>query len=1053
MTPASSGAARRIVAALLLLAACTCSTAAFAAPASGGDALPPRSEWRASSSSGQLANQPIAHLVDGDLKTVTGASFSAGHWLQVDLGRASRVAGARIAWDSANPQGFVVTTSVDGKAWDAAYRIDDSQGGTETLFFAPRMARYLRIGSLPVTADWGVNVFEVEPLGVADAPRVSGLARAADAPLLWQAGEGAKPLAAGAGDAVLTIEFPRPFETAGLLVDWGAARGAATLETRDAAGRWQPFAADPFAAQSDTSWLAARAPASVQAMRLRVARAGTAAPAVSRIRLLGPAQVMTPMRRYQVAASRGQRALFPASLHMQQTYWTSVGIPAGRQKSIFDEYGNLEAFKGAPLVQALWRDADGRTAAADGHAPQQTLREGWMPMPTVRWTAQPGVEVRSETFAVEQGGQPVTLLRHRVRNTGQARVRGALSLLVRPMQMNPPWQNGGVSAIEAIEVAGAADATAIRVNDRTLLRSLTPVDGRGAAGFGTHGETELTRAIAAGTLPEATTARDADGLAAAALRYEVDLAPGAHRDIVVAFPLGTQRADPQTHRVPEAPPVDAAALLSGSRDAGAAFDRLADGVAAQWQSRFGDVGLTLPDRRVVDMLRAQGAYMLINQTGHAMQPGPRNYNRAFIRDGAATAAVLLRMGQREVARDFLRWYTDHAVRESGLVSPILNEDGSNWTGYGSDIEYDSQGQYIGLVADVARLDGGPESVRDYLPQVVSAMRYLQVLRERTLVPGYMDGQPAPERFRGILAPSISHEGYATPAHSYWDNFFALQGWRDGAWLAQSLGDATTARWAREQDAALRASLSASILATMRWKGEDRIPADADMGSADPTSVSIALDPTGAQDVLPPDALQRTYARYIDEVRERAKPGALYAYTPYELRNVLTYVHLDQPAVAAELLGDIMAQARPAGWHVFAEVIHSRLRFPRYLGDMPHTWIGAEYARAVYGMVMHEGGDTLSLLPGAPPAWLAGGGIATHALPTAFGPLSLRAHAGGKTLAVSLAPGIRSDTKLHVAWPLRTRPRSVRVDGQATTGFDARGIALAAPFRTLEATWD
>ena len=106
------------------------------------------------------------------------------------------------------------------------------------------------------------------------------------------------------------------------------------------------------------------------------------------------------------------------------------------------------------------------------------------------------------------------------------------------------------------------------------------------------------------------------------------------------------------------------------------------------------------------MLRAQAAYMLINQTGPAMQPGPRNYNRSFIRDGSATAAILLRMGQAKVARDYLRWYADHAVHPNGLVSPILNDDGTVNTGFGSDIEYDSQGEFISLVADVARLDGG-----------------------------------------------------------------------------------------------------------------------------------------------------------------------------------------------------------------------------------------------------------------------------------------------------------------------------------------------------------
>ncbi|MFH7617739.1 hypothetical protein, partial [Pseudomonas syringae group genomosp. 7] len=78
---------------------------------------------------------------------------------------------------------------------------------------------------------------------------------------------------------------------------------------------------------------------------------------------------------------------------------------------------------------------------------------------------------------------------------------------------------------------------------------------------------------------------------------------------------------------------------------------------------------------LVDMLRAQAAYMLINQTGPAMQPGPRNYNRSFIRDGMATSAVLLRMGEARVARDYLAWYSEHGVHANGLVSPILNDDG------------------------------------------------------------------------------------------------------------------------------------------------------------------------------------------------------------------------------------------------------------------------------------------------------------------------------------------------------------------------------------------
>ncbi|HEL5006402.1 discoidin domain-containing protein [Stenotrophomonas forensis] len=1002
--------------------------------------LPARDQWRASASSQQVPAMAISHLIDNDPNTVTGGAFSPGHWFQIDLGAPATLAGVRLTWDVSNPEGYTLQTSLDGTQWQTAYTMGDSLGGVETLYFAPRQARYLRLASPQRTSDWGVSIFEMEPLDTSLSARVVGL-DATQSAALWQGGSAVAIPAGKDGVHTLDITLPRPQPSTGLAVDWSSVHGAAALQAQDGKGRWHELAKDAQAATRKQSWLAASAPIDIQALRLTVHGDD---PQIARIRLLGPKAVMTPMKRYQIAASGAQLGLFPASLQMQQTYWTAVGVLAGRQKSIFDEYGNLEAFKGAPLVQPIWRNADGHAAGATGQTVQHALRDGWKPMPSATWAPQPGLELRSEAFAIERDGQPVTLLRHRLHNSGTATINGTLTLVVRPMQMNPPWQNGGLSPIRDVSVEGQA----VRINGRTLLHSLTPVTASAAAPFGKEGATEITSAIAAGTLPDTQQAQDDQGLAAAAMSYRVSLAPGASEAIVAAFPLGTAAAD-ANGALPDAPLLD---LSSLPRDADAAFDTLAAQASADWQARLGQVGLRLPDPSLVDMLRAQAAYMLINQTGPAMQPGPRNYNRSFIRDGMATSAVLLRMGEAKVARDYLAWYSEHGVHANGLVSPILNDDGSVNTGFGSDIEYDSQGQYVALVADVARLDGGPESVRAYLPKVKAALRFLQQLRERTLVAGYMAGQPAPERFAGILAPSISHEGYPSPTHSYWDDYWGLKGWHDGAWLADAMGDHETAVWARQQYKALYDALHASIRATMAWKGIDFIPSSADLGDGDPTGVSIALDPTGAQSVLPADALRTTFARYLEDVRKRNQPGALYAYTPYEIRNVLSYVHLGQPEAADELLQGLLHDRRPLEWQVLAEVVHSRLRFPRYLGDMPHTWIGAEYGRTLFGMLMREDDDALSLLPGTPPSWVAGDGLAVERLPTAYGTLQMQARQRDGTLVVTLGDGLRNGTAVKVWWPERTIPKSVRVDGRPVADFDAEGVRLAKPFRTLEARW-
>lgn len=137
----------------------------------------------------------IGHLIDGDPKTVTGGAFSPGHWFQIDLGAPTLLAGARLTWDVSNPEGYSLQTSLDGTQWQTAYTMADSLGDVETLYFAPRQARYLRLASPQRTSDWGVSIFEMEPLDSTLSARISGI-DAAQAAALWQGG-GTVPIPAG----------------------------------------------------------------------------------------------------------------------------------------------------------------------------------------------------------------------------------------------------------------------------------------------------------------------------------------------------------------------------------------------------------------------------------------------------------------------------------------------------------------------------------------------------------------------------------------------------------------------------------------------------------------------------------------------------------------------------------------------------------------------------------------------------------------------------------------------------------------------------------------
>ena len=82
-------------------------------------------------------------------------------------------------------------------------------------------------------------------------------------------------------------------------------------------------------------------------------------------------------------------------------------------------------------------------------------------------------------------------------------------------------------------------------------------------------------------------------------------------------------------------------------------------------------------------------------------------------------------------------------------------------------------------------------------------------------------------------------------HSYWDDFFALRGFKDAAWLAGAARQAGAARRSSATATSSRATSARSIAAAMAAKDIDYVPGCADLGDFDATTTSIALNPVDA----------------------------------------------------------------------------------------------------------------------------------------------------------------------------------------------------------------
>jgi hypothetical protein len=227
-------------------------------------------------------------------------------------------------------------------------------------------------------------------------------------------------------------------------------------------------------------------------------------------------------------------------------------------------------------------------------------------------------------------------------------------------------------------------------------------------------------------------------------------------------------------------------------------------------------------------------------------------------------------------------------------------------------------------------------------------------------------------------------------HSYWDDFWALRGFRDAAMLATALGksDADTLAAIRDE---FQKDVVASIAKVMAKRHIDFIPGAADLGDYDPTSTSIALAPGDDEDILPKRALEATFDRYWRESVQRRDGGRAWEnYTPYEWRNVGALLRLGHSDRALAMLDFFLGDQRPPEWRQWSEVVWRDTKTPKFVGDMPHTWVASDFIRSALDLFAYEtpGDSTIVMGAGVPMAWLTGEGVQLSQLHTHFGTLDL-----------------------------------------------------------------
>lgn len=761
------------------------------------------------------------------------------------------------------------------------------------------------------------------------------------------------------------------------------------------------------------------------------------------VRVLGPEVAQTPNAILKQAATLMPRGHLPRYCYGEQAYWTVVGVADDSEECLINEDGLIETSRLGCSVMPLLKIGEGAEARLitwNDVDRVHSLEEGYLPIPHVLWTGRDqnaGITLDISAIPDGEPGASAVYGRYRISNASKQLVSGQLALAVIPMQVTPPWQDlnitGGASSINTISLGKRRSSQAVVVDGVPRVVPVTTPEFTFAT---TYGDGDIAARFQAGTLRESKGATCELGFASMVLTYPITLPPGASTEVAIAIPQHEES------RLAVAPGANTVRSM----------EALAARARAWWTHELNRASLVLPASadRLVNTFRTTQAYILINRDGPAIQPGSRCYERSWIRDGSMTSAALLATGHADKVKQFIEWYAPYQY-ESGKVPCVVDRRGPDPVP-----ENDSHGQLIYAILNYYKFTGDRVLLERMLPRVEKAVGYIKYLRDQRMTSEYRDGPPEQRAKYGLVTESISHEGYsAKPMHSYWDSFFALKGLKDATTIAQILGRADLAA----SFAALRDDYSKCLYESLRLamnnRGINYLPGCVELGDFDATSTTVGIWPCGELGHLPEPQLTNTFEKQWKFFTDR-RDGKLEwkDYTPYETRIIGSWLYLGRADRAHEMLDFFFHDQRPQGWNSWGEIVWRDPKTTRFVGDMPHTWVGGDYVNAVRAMFVHERPNDGALVIGAgvKSEWLDegradGAPVRISGFPTIGGTVGYqmsRSESGGVRIEFATLPTTLPAPGLVLMNPDGRPLKRALVDGRETSVGDGREVVLHEP---------
>ncbi len=640
--------------------------------------------------------------------------------------------------------------------------------------------------------------------------------------------------------------------------------------------------------------------------------------------------------------------------------WTMTGVDEGVEEILLSHDGAIGATS-FPFTISGWilSRTTGKLWAPENlqsSQPSASLKNGYLPLLQYAFLAD-GFRVESEVFANSYGDPDedgVAYILYRIANNSKENQEAEFLLVIRPYLVN-----GKIGQVTSVRFEG----NSVFINDNFLLLCEDVPSGSLTSSLFESGD--ISQDIF--TKKPSVFITDERGLGMLALQYPLNTKPGQVFTFHFRLPLRPREEFPL-------------AWLRSMRLHSFAGEEAT--VSAYWEKLLENIPFQFPDESLNHAYRASIANILIAMDKGMLHPGPLAYSLFWYRDSAYMITALLQSGFAPRVKNMLPHFMK-AQLESGEFPSIfdLNYKNVGWQ------EWDAQGQALYSMAQYYRFTRDKEFIQEHWQTLVKGAEFLRKIRKERLKPEF----EATERY-GILPPSVSAEDLGPGDwHHYWDDFWAIRGLKDGAFLARELNDDATSQWMEKEAQELLHWTKHSYSLIMQKQGIDWIangPEDW-TGSSMARGTGAGLWPGGA--LSPGDPVVRTsFQRYYEKWIQPFGGAYLHQgrFWPYGLELALAYVMLGRREIASEILKWHLDHQTFPGTFSWAEQIDPKT-FKFLSGDMPHCWVAADLLNLLRGMLVYEEENRLVLMAGIPRVWLdSHQTIQLRDAPTYFGKLSL-----------------------------------------------------------------